>query len=79
MIEAYLKRVLNNAWASGVLPAARQKLSAPDYWTERTGFFESIGRAMNHIYEVDLYNVGALEARGTGRVDSAKLYWSSTE
>jgi len=27
----------------------------------------------------DLYNVGALEARGTGRVDSAKLYWSSTE
>ena len=67
MIEAYVKMAQNNAWANGVLSEACQDLSGDALWAKRPGFFGSIGRTLNHIYEVDLYYVDALEQGGAGR------------
>lgn len=67
MIEAYVKMAQNNAWANRVLSEACQNLSGDALWAKRSGFFGSIGRTLNHIYEVDLYYVDALEQSGAGR------------
>lgn len=67
MHDNFVKMAQNNAWANGVLFAACQSLSRDAFWAKRSGFFGSIGRTLNHIYEVDLYYVDALEQGGAGR------------
>lgn len=58
---------LNNAWANATLYTAVSRLSADEFTAKRPGFFSSLCRTLNHIYEVDLYYVDALEAGRLGR------------
>ena len=51
----------NNAWANSVLHRACAQLSESEYHAERDGFFPSIALTLNHIYEVDVYYLSALE------------------
>ncbi len=63
----FLRMALNNAWANATLYLALKTLSEVDFWAPRPGFFGSLGRTMNHIYEVDLYYIDALTEGGRGR------------
>ena len=63
----FLRMALNNAWANSTLYEALDQLSDDEFWAPRPGFFGSLGRTMNHIYEVDLYYVDALTQGGKGR------------
>lgn len=63
----YLTMAQNNAWANATLYDAISGLSAEDFAAARPGFFASLAATLNHIYEVDLYYVDALEAGGRGR------------
>lgn len=67
MTAYFLKMAHNNAWANGVLYDACGALSDGAVWDARPGFFGSIGRTLNHIYEVDLFYIDAVEAGGAGR------------
>jgi uncharacterized damage-inducible protein DinB len=67
MREYFVKMAQNNAWANGILSEACRTLSGEQLWTARPGFFGSIGKTLNHIYEVDLYYLDALEIGGFGR------------
>lgn len=63
----WLTMALNNAWANATLYDAIRDLDAAAFGARRPGFFGSLGRTLNHIYEVDLYYVDALEEGGQGR------------
>ncbi len=63
----WLAMALNNAWANATLYSAIQTLPKGAFVAPRPGFFASISATMNHIYEVDLYYLDALEAGGVGR------------
>ena len=63
----FLRMALNNAWANSTLYGAFSETSEDAFWAPRPGFFGSLGRTMNHIYEVDLYYVDALTQGGKGR------------
>jgi uncharacterized damage-inducible protein DinB len=56
----------NNAWANHRLLRACAELSQGEFEVERTGFFPSLQRALNHIYVVDLFYVDALEGGWLG-------------
>ena len=58
---------LNNAWANATLYRAFAGLEEDAFTAHRPGFFPSLSRTMNHIYEVDLFYLDALEAGGQGR------------
>ena len=66
-MSPWLKMALNNAWANATLYAALTKLSEEAFNANRPGFFPSLARTMNHIYEVDLFYIDALEGGGKGR------------
>ncbi len=63
----YLQMALNNAWANATLYGAVTGLTKDEFTAPRTGFFPSLAATLNHIYEVDLYYLDALEAGGLGR------------
>ena len=63
----WLKMALNNAWANATLYGALTQLDAGDFTATRPGFFSSLSRTMNHIYEVDLFYIDALREGGLGR------------
>jgi uncharacterized damage-inducible protein DinB len=67
MIGYFIKMAQNNAWANGVLYEACCGLTEAQVWADRSGFFGSVGATLNHIYQVDLYYLDALEAGGRGR------------
>jgi len=67
MTQPYLTMALNNAWANATLYGAIAEMDAQTFAAPRPGFFPSLSRTLNHIYEVDLYYVDALEAGGKGR------------
>ena len=54
----------NNAWANATLYGA---ISDQVWDRPAPGFFGSMSRTMNHLYEVDLYYVDALQEGGLGR------------
>ncbi|WP_253913325.1 DinB family protein [Pseudoruegeria sp. HB172150] len=58
---------LNNAWANSTFYSAMAGLSEAEFTAPRPGFFPSICKTMNHIYEVDLFYVDALVEGGLGR------------
>ena len=66
-MSPWLKMALNNAWSNATLYAALTKLSEEEFNANRPGFFPSLARTMNHIYEVDLFYIDALEGGGKGR------------
>ena len=51
----------NNAWANHRLLSACEALSPEEFAAPRTGFFPSLRATLNHILDVDLYYVIALE------------------
>ena len=63
----WIAMALNNAWANATLYGALKDLPKGGFTDPRPGFFPSLSRTMNHIYEVDLYYLDALEAGGLGR------------
>lgn len=63
----YLVMAKNNAWANATLYDTISGLSAEEFVAPRPGFFPSLAATLNHIYEVDLYYVDALETGGRGR------------
>lgn len=67
MRDPFLTMALNNAWANATLYGAIAGLSEDAFAAPRPGFFPSLKATLNHIYEVDLYYVDALEAGGLGR------------
>nr|WP_262386540.1 DinB family protein [Roseobacter litoralis] len=58
---------LNNAWANATLFEAVNRLPQGAAQSPAPGFFPTLGATLNHIYEVDLYYVDALEQTGAGR------------
>jgi uncharacterized damage-inducible protein DinB len=64
--QTYRAFAYNNAWANLRLHTACAKLSQDDFEAERTGFFPSLQRTLNHIYVIDLFYVDALEGGWLG-------------
>ncbi len=67
MKDAFVLMAQNNAWANSTLYAAISGLSDSAFSDARPGFFPSLKRTLNHIYEVDLYYLDALQETGQGR------------
>jgi uncharacterized damage-inducible protein DinB len=57
----------NNAWANRTLHAAASALSESEFTAPRPGVFGALRDTLDHILEVDLYYVDALEDGGLGR------------
>ncbi|MEL7091309.1 MAG: DinB family protein [Pseudomonadota bacterium] len=57
----------NNAWANGRLYGALQGMDRATFHAPRPGFFPSLKATLNHIHQVDLYYLDALEGAGLGR------------
>ena len=62
----WLAMALNNAWANSTLYAAVQQMDETAFTATRPGFFPSLCKTLNHIYEVDLFYMDALEVGGQG-------------
>ena len=63
----YVRMALNNAYANRTLYGAIAGMDRAVFLAERPGFFPSIAGTLNHIYEVDLFYIDALEEGGLGR------------
>jgi uncharacterized damage-inducible protein DinB len=66
LVQTYRAFAYNNAWANHRLLAACAKLHQNDFESERTGFFPSLQKTLNHIYVIDLFYVDALEGGSLG-------------
>ena len=66
IVQSYRAFAYNNAWANHRLLRACAELSKGEFEVERTGFFPSLQRTLNHIYVVDLFYVDALEGGWLG-------------
>jgi uncharacterized damage-inducible protein DinB len=64
--QTYRAFAYNNAWANRRLLTACAALSRADFEAERTGFFPSLQRTLNHIYAIDLFYIDALEGGWLG-------------
>ena len=64
--DAYIKMAQNNAWANDTLYQAAMGLPQGAALLPAPGFFPTLLATLNHIYEVDLFYVDALEAGGRG-------------
>ena len=67
MTLSFVQMALNNAYANRTLYGAISELGQAEFMTPRPGFFPSLSKTLNHIYEVDLFYVDALEEGGLGR------------
>lgn len=67
MAQPYLTMARNNAWANATLYGALAGMAAEPFGAPRPGFFPSLCRTLNHIHEVDLFYLDALEQGGQGR------------
>ena len=66
LVQIFRAFAHNNAWASHRLFAACAKLGRAEFELERTGFFPSLQKTLNHIYVVDLFYVDAMEGGSLG-------------
>ena len=65
-VQTYRAFAYNNAWANHRLLTACTSLNHQAFEAERTGFFPSLQKTLNHIYIVDLFIVDALEGGWLG-------------
>jgi uncharacterized damage-inducible protein DinB len=65
-VQTYRAFAYNNAWANCRLLAACANLNQQAFEAERTGFFPSLQKTLNHVYIVDLFIVDALEGGWLG-------------
>jgi len=65
-VQTFRAFAFNNAWANHRLLIACEALSEQDFAAERSGFFPSLQRTLNHIYIIDLFYVDALEGGWLG-------------
>ena len=66
-MSPYIQMALNNAYANRTLYGVVTGMDRADFLSARPGFFGSIAATLNHIYEVDLFYLDALEEGGLGR------------
>ena len=66
-MSVYAQFALNNAYANRTLYGAIAGMDRAAFLAERPGFFPSLAATLNHIYEVDLFYIDALEEGGLGR------------
>ncbi len=57
----------NNAWANGRIYATLADMDKTTFHAPRPGFFGSLKAMLNHIHQVDLFYIDALEQGGRGR------------
>ena len=67
LLHPFKLMALNNAWANGTLYGAIIGFDDTAFSAPRPGFFPSLARTLNHIYEVDLFYIDALTQGGRGR------------
>jgi uncharacterized damage-inducible protein DinB len=61
LVGHFVAMAYNNAWANHRLLSACEALSPEEFAAPRTSFFPSIAKTLNHILDVDLYYIDALE------------------
>jgi uncharacterized damage-inducible protein DinB len=66
LVQTYRAFAHNNAWANHRLLAVCASLGQEEFEAERTSFFPSLQRTLNHIYVIDLFYVDALEGGWLG-------------
>ncbi|MGJ4957223.1 DinB family protein [Bradyrhizobium sp. HKCCYLRH2015] len=66
LVQTFRAFAYNNAWANHRLLTSCGQLSAEAFAAERTGFFPSLQKTLNHIYIIDLFYVDALEGGWLG-------------
>jgi uncharacterized damage-inducible protein DinB len=66
IVQTYRAFAYNNAWANHRLLTACQKLSQAEFEADRTGFFPSLQKTLNHILIIDHFYVDALEGGWLG-------------
>jgi uncharacterized damage-inducible protein DinB len=66
IVQTYRAFAYNNAWANHRLMVACQNLSQDEFEAERTGFFPSLQKTLNHILIIDHFYVDALEGGRLG-------------
>ena len=66
-VDMLIRMAQNNAWANARLYGAIGHMEAADFSAPRPGFFGSLKATLNHIHQVDLYYIDALEQGGRGR------------
>lgn len=66
LVQTYRSFAYNNAWANHRLLTACTGLTQDDFEKQRTGFFPSLQRTLNHIYVIDLFYIDAPEGGWLG-------------
>jgi uncharacterized damage-inducible protein DinB len=66
IVQTYRAFAYNNAWANHRLLAACEGLPQTEFEAERTGFFPSLQKTLNHILVIDRFYVDALEGGWLG-------------
>lgn len=61
LVGHFVAMARNNAWANHRLLTACEALTPEEFAAARTSFFPSLRLTFNHIYDVDLYYLAALE------------------
>lgn len=65
--QMLIRMAQNNAWANARLARAVAEMDDIAFAAPRPGFFGSLKATLNHIHQVDLYYLDALEQGGAGR------------
>ena len=63
LVGHFVAMACNNAWANHRLLVACEALTIEEFAATRTSFFPSLRKTLNHILDVDLYYIAALEGR----------------
>ena len=66
LVQTFRAFACNNAWANHRLLTACANLGQQVVEAERTGFFPSLQKTLNHIHVIDLFYVDALEGGSLG-------------
>ena len=66
IVQTYRAFAYNNAWANHRLLSACQTMSQAEFEADRTGFFPSLQKTLNHILIIDRFYIDALEGGWLG-------------
>ena len=67
VVKMLTRMAQNNAWANYRVYTTLSGMSDDDFAAARPGFLGSLKATLNHIHQVDLYYLDALENGGLGR------------